>query len=79
MTTDLGTWLRTQREERGWSRSDMARRLIVTGRETDDGLPSVENLRKSIYRWESGQVDVPAPVLPYLRGKAFRVRAPART
>jgi transcriptional regulator with XRE-family HTH domain len=58
MTTDLGTWLRTQREERGWSRSDMARRLIVTGRETDDGLPSVENLRKSIYRWESGQVDV---------------------
>jgi transcriptional regulator with XRE-family HTH domain len=58
MTTDLGSWLRTQREERGWSRSDMARRLIVTGRETDDGLPSVENLRKSIYRWESGQVDV---------------------
>jgi transcriptional regulator with XRE-family HTH domain len=58
MTTDLGTWLRTQREERGWSRSDMARRLIVTGRETDDGLPSVDNLRKSIYRWESGQVDV---------------------
>ena len=59
MTTDLGTWLRAQREERGWSRSDMARRLIATARETgDDGLPSAENLRKSIYRWETGQTDV---------------------
>ena len=59
MTTDLGTWLRAQREERGWSRSDMARRLIASARETgDDGLPSAENLRKSIYRWETGQTDV---------------------
>jgi transcriptional regulator with XRE-family HTH domain len=59
MTTDLGIWLRAEREERGWSRADMARRLIAIAREAgDEGLPSAENLRKSIYRWEAGQVDV---------------------
>ena len=29
MTTELGAWLRQQREERGWSRPGMARRLIT--------------------------------------------------
>jgi transcriptional regulator with XRE-family HTH domain len=59
MSTDLGTWLRTQREERGWSRSDIARRIIARAKETGDGgLPSADTLRKSIYRWETGQVEM---------------------
>lgn len=59
MSADFGLWLRTQREERGWSRSDIARRIIASAKETGEaGLPSVETLRKSIYRWETGQVEV---------------------
>jgi transcriptional regulator with XRE-family HTH domain len=59
MTTELSTWLRAQREDRGWTRSDIARKLIATARETgDDSLPSAENLRQSIYRWETGRVDL---------------------
>jgi hypothetical protein len=46
MSTDLGTWLRTQREERGWSRSETARRLITAARETGDGsMPDAETIR----------------------------------
>jgi hypothetical protein len=56
MTTDSGAWLRTQREERGWSRSDTARRLITAAKESGDHLPCADTLRKSIYRWEAGQV-----------------------
>ena len=58
MTTDLGAWLRAQREERGWSRSDTARRLITAARESGDHLPCADTLRKSIYRWEAGQVEM---------------------
>ena len=57
MTTDLGAWLRTQREERGWSRSEMGRRLITAARETGDtGLPDAETVRGYIYRWEHGKI-----------------------
>jgi transcriptional regulator with XRE-family HTH domain len=59
MNTEFGTWLRAQREERGWSRSDMARRLIAAAREAgDDAMPAADNLRKSIHRWEAGQVEL---------------------
>ncbi len=58
MNTELGTWLRAQREERGWSRSDMARRLIATARDAGDAMPTADNLRKSVYRWEAGQVEL---------------------
>jgi transcriptional regulator with XRE-family HTH domain len=59
MTTELGTWLRAKREDQGWSRSDIARRIITAAKETgDDSLPSVENLRQSVYRWETGRVDL---------------------
>jgi transcriptional regulator with XRE-family HTH domain len=58
MTTDSGAWLRAQREERGWSRSDTARRLIIAARESGDKLPGADTLRKSIYRWEAGQVEL---------------------
>ena len=57
MSTDLGTWLRTQREERGWSRSETARRLITAARETGDGsMPDAETIRGYIYRWEHGKI-----------------------
>jgi transcriptional regulator with XRE-family HTH domain len=59
MNAQLGTWLRDQREERGWSRSDMARRLIAAAKDAgDDAMPTAENLRKSIHRWEAGQVEL---------------------
>ncbi len=57
MTTELGTWLRAQREERGWSRSEMARRLITAARETGDAaMPDGETVRGYIYRWEHGKI-----------------------
>jgi transcriptional regulator with XRE-family HTH domain len=57
MTTDLGTWLRAQREERGWSRSEMARRMIAAARETGDAaMPDAATIRGYIYRWEHGKI-----------------------
>jgi hypothetical protein len=59
MTTELGTWLRAQREERGWSRSHMARQLVTAARDGgDDSMPAVDTLRKNIYRWENDEVDI---------------------
>jgi transcriptional regulator with XRE-family HTH domain len=57
MSTDLGPWLRTQREERGWSRSEMARRLIAAAREIGDAsMPEGETVRGYVYRWEHGKI-----------------------
>lgn len=62
MSSELGTWLRGQREARDWSRADMARRLIIASHEAgDDAVPSPENLRHSIYRWERGLVGISGP------------------
>jgi transcriptional regulator with XRE-family HTH domain len=58
MSTDLGTWLRAQREARGWSRSDIARELITAAKESGNQLPGADTLRKSIHRWEAGQVEL---------------------
>jgi hypothetical protein len=60
--------MRAQREERGWSRSHLARQLITAARDAgDEAMPAVDTLRKNIYRWENDEVDnirpVPAPVL----------------
>jgi transcriptional regulator with XRE-family HTH domain len=38
MPTELGRWLREQREERGWSRADMARKLISAARAAGDQM-----------------------------------------
>src|ERR1700761_7433968 len=57
MATELGAWLRSQREERGWSRNEMARRLITAARETGDAtMPDAETVRGYIYRWEHGRI-----------------------
>ena len=76
MTTDLGNWLRAQREERGWSRSETARRLIAAARETGDAtLPDAETVRGYVYRWERGKTRALSEryVLYYCR--AFAIKA----
>jgi transcriptional regulator with XRE-family HTH domain/tetratricopeptide (TPR) repeat protein len=74
MTTELGTWLRTQREERGWSRNEMARRLIAAARETGDtAMPDADTVRGYIYRWEHGKASLSERyVLHYCR--AFGIK-----
>jgi hypothetical protein len=55
LTGELGTWLREQREARGWARRDMARRLIQAGHDTGDTtMPSIDSLCTYIRRWEHG-------------------------
>jgi transcriptional regulator with XRE-family HTH domain len=52
----LSAWLRQQREARGWSRREQARRLIQAGRETGDtSMPSVDGVYHNIHRWERGE------------------------
>lgn len=59
MTTELGTWLREQREARGWSRHDMARRLIAAARDAGErSLPDIDTVAGYVPRWERGQVDL---------------------
>jgi transcriptional regulator with XRE-family HTH domain len=51
----LGVWLRQQREDRGWSRREQARRLIAAGRDAGDtAMPSVDDMARSTRRWERG-------------------------
>jgi len=55
--SDLGPWLRQQRENKSWSRNEMARRLIRTALLTGDtARPAVADVAASIYRWERGTV-----------------------
>jgi transcriptional regulator with XRE-family HTH domain len=55
LTGELGTWLREQREARGWARRDMARRLIQAGHDTGDtAMPGIDSLCTYIRRWEHG-------------------------
>jgi transcriptional regulator with XRE-family HTH domain len=75
MTTDLGPWLRAQREERGWSRSEMGRRLIAAARETGDAaVPDGETVRGYVYRWEHGKIHTLSEryVLYYCRAFAIK-------
>jgi transcriptional regulator with XRE-family HTH domain len=75
MTIDLGTWLRTQREERGWSRNETARRLIATAREAGDAsMPDAETVRGYVYRWEHGKIGALSEryVLYYCRAFAIK-------
>jgi transcriptional regulator with XRE-family HTH domain len=59
MPTDLGAWLREQRETRGWSRADMARRLITAAKSAgDQSMPGADSMGHNIYRWERGLSDL---------------------
>jgi hypothetical protein len=54
---ELGAWLRRQREDRFWSRAEMARQLIAAACAYGDmSVPGVDNLTHNIYRWERGVV-----------------------
>ena len=56
MSSELGTWLRRQREARSWSGREMARQLIQVGRAAgDNSLPSIDNMCHNIRQWERGQ------------------------
>jgi transcriptional regulator with XRE-family HTH domain len=51
----LNTWLRQQRESRGWTKRETARRLIQAAKDAGDtSMPSVENVYHNILRWERG-------------------------
>lgn len=58
MSTELAMWLRRQRQDRSWSRLDMARRLIRAGQEAGDTslptLDSMDSMDHNVYRWERG-------------------------
>jgi len=56
--SDLGPWLRQQREQRSWSRNEMARRLIKVAQVSGDtAMPAAEDVAANIYRWERGTVN----------------------
>jgi transcriptional regulator with XRE-family HTH domain len=57
VSNDLGTWLREQREQRGWTRNHLARQLIAAARDTGDRtVPDADTISGYIYRWETGGV-----------------------
>jgi len=57
MSSELGAWLRRQREDRGWTRSEMARQLIKAARARGDtSVPGADSIGHNIYRWERGAV-----------------------
>jgi hypothetical protein len=49
MLMERGTWLRRQREARGWARREMAHRLIQAGRDAGDTtIPAVKKVYQNI-------------------------------
>ena len=56
MSSELGAWLRQQREARGWPKAEMARRLVQAAREADDN--SVPN---EVGRVAGARCRAPAP------------------
>ena len=56
MAQTLATWLRQQREARGWTRREMARQLIEAGRATGDStVPGMDSMGHNIHRRERGR------------------------
>lgn len=59
MTDNLGAWLRQEREARGWTKREMARRLIQAGHARDDkSIPETDSMCRNIQRWERGEADL---------------------
>jgi hypothetical protein len=53
MDAELAAWLRRERQERGWPKAEMARRLVQAGRDArDKSVPSTEGMLHNIHRWE---------------------------
>jgi hypothetical protein len=53
---DLGAWLRKQREDRFWTRAEMARQLIAAAGSLGEDVPDEQHVAHNIYRWERGVV-----------------------
>jgi transcriptional regulator with XRE-family HTH domain len=55
---DLGPWLRQQREQRSWTRNEMARRLIKVAQVSGDtAMRAAGDVAASSYRWKRGTVN----------------------
>jgi hypothetical protein len=53
MDAELGAWLRQQREDQGWNKHEMARRLIQVGRDAGDtAIPGIAGMLHNVQRWE---------------------------
>ena len=53
MDSEVAAWLCRQREDRGWSKAEMARRLIQAAREANDtAVPELSGMLHNIHRWE---------------------------
>jgi len=51
--SELGAWLRQQREARGWPKAEMARRLVQAAHDAGDkSVPSASGMLHNIHRWE---------------------------
>jgi transcriptional regulator with XRE-family HTH domain len=73
MSSELADWLRRQREDRGWTRTELARQLIRAARARGDtSLPGTDNISHNIYRWERGTV-APAERYKLLYCSAFGI------
>ena len=56
MSIELGAWLRQQRQARGLSRPEMARRLIQAAEARGDtSIPCLDSVCHNLYRWERGE------------------------
>jgi len=52
----LSVWLRRQRETRGWTKRETARRLVQVGKDAGDtAVPGLDDMCRYVYRWERGQ------------------------
>ena len=59
MLTELGMWLRQQREARGWARREIAHRLIQAAQAAGDkAVPGIDGMCHNIRRWERGHSDL---------------------
>lgn len=47
-----GQWLREQRQARGWTASDLVKRLRAAATSAGDRLPGNQTLLVMVYRWE---------------------------
>jgi hypothetical protein len=54
-TTGFGAWLRTAREHRGWTRPQLAARLLdAAPRDSQRSAPGVDSMTHNLRRWERG-------------------------
>jgi hypothetical protein len=53
MDNALGQWLRQKREDRGWTKAEMARRLIQAANKAGDAaVPEPVGMQRNLHRWE---------------------------